>query len=104
MEPERSTVGRIVVGLLQVTFALASTTFGLVFVGAAVYALYTWILPAWRKALTNPSPETSIGAHASIQSGTPMMIASAATDTHAGVRVGGLGAGRRMSQRSRHGR
>ena len=60
MEPARSTVGRIVVGLLQVTFALASTTFGLVFVGAAVYALYTWILPAWRKTLANPSPETSI--------------------------------------------
>ncbi len=60
MELERSTVGRIVVGLLHVTFALASMTFGLVFVGAAGYALYTWILPAWRRALTNPSPETSI--------------------------------------------
>ena len=60
MEPEPFKIGRIAFGVLRVTFALASTTFGLVFVGAAAYALYTWILPAWRKTLTNPSPEASL--------------------------------------------
>ena len=60
METEPFKVGRIAFGVLRVTFALASTTVGLVFVGAAAYALYTWILPAWRRTLTNPSPETSI--------------------------------------------
>ena len=59
MDLDRSRVGRIAFHLLRGTLGLASATFGLVVVGVAIYALYQWIVPAWQKMLTNPSPETS---------------------------------------------
>jgi hypothetical protein len=92
MEPERMEsepfkIGRIAFGVLRVTFALASTTFGLVFVGAAAYALYTWILPAWRKTLTNPSPETSIVVLAGFTLFALLFLALGVAMTVSGVRL-----------------
>jgi len=87
MDLDRSRVGRIAFHLLRGTLGLASATFGLVVVGVAIYALYQWIVPAWQKMLTNPSPETSTIVLIVFTLMALFFLAFGVTITASGVRV-----------------